>query len=93
MVFLEILQNSQGNTRARVSFLIKLQSSACNFIKKKTLVQVFSCEFGKFSKNTFLYRTPPVAASGFPTRSKKEKGINPIQYGGGKKAPLPVFAL
>ena len=36
-VFLEILQNSQENTCARVSFLIKLQVEACNFIKKETL--------------------------------------------------------
>ena len=28
-----------------------------------TLAQVFSCEFGEISKNTFCYRTPPVAAS------------------------------
>ena len=40
-VFLEISQNSEGNTCARVSFLINLQAS----------------------KNTFSYRTPPVAAS------------------------------
>ena len=33
---------------------------ACNFIKKETLAQVFSCEF---SKNTFFYRTPLVVAS------------------------------
>ena len=26
--------------------------------------QVFSCEFCEISKNTFSYRTPPVAASG-----------------------------
>ena len=31
---------------------------ACNFIKKETLAQVFSCEFSKISKNTFFYRTP-----------------------------------
>ena len=49
-MFLEISQNSQENTCARVSFLIK----ACNFIKKETLAQVFSCEFCKFSKNTFF---------------------------------------
>ena len=49
-VFLEIWQNSQENTCARVSFLIKLP--------------VFSCEFCEISKNTFPYRTPPVAASG-----------------------------
>ena len=36
-VFLEILQNSQENTSARASFLIKLQALACNFIKKETL--------------------------------------------------------
>ena len=34
-----------------------------NFIKKETLAQVFSCEFCEISKNTFLSRTPPVAAS------------------------------
>ena len=34
-----------------------------NFIKKETLAQVFSCEFCEISKNTFSYRTPPVAAS------------------------------
>ena len=36
---------------------------ACNFIQKETLAQVFSCEFYEISKNTFFYRTPPVAAS------------------------------
>ena len=40
-LFLEILQNSQENTCGKVSFLIKLQASTCNFIKKKTLAQVF----------------------------------------------------
>ena len=38
-VFLEISQNSQENTCARVSFLIKLQArpKACTIIKKETL--------------------------------------------------------
>ena len=54
-LFSEILQNSQENTYARVSFLIK--------VKKKTLAQVFSCEFCAISKNTFIYRTCQVAAS------------------------------
>ena len=39
---------------------------ARNFIKKETLVQVFSCEFCEFReipKNTFFYRTSLVAAS------------------------------
>ena len=37
----------------------------CNFIKKETPAQVISCEFCEISKNTFSYRTPPVAASVF----------------------------
>ena len=40
-VFLKISKNSQENTCARVSFLIKLG-------------QVFSCEFCEIFKNTFL---------------------------------------
>ena len=57
-------QNSQENTCTRVSFLIKLQASGLQLIKKETLAQVFLCEFCEISKNTFSYRTPPVAASG-----------------------------
>ena len=37
-------------------------SGVCNFIKNEALTQVFSCEFCKIFKTTFLYRTPPVAA-------------------------------
>ena len=48
-VFLEISQNLQENT--------------CNFIKKDTLAQVFSCEFFEISKTAFLHRAPLVAAS------------------------------
>ena len=36
---------------------------ACNFIKKQTLAQVFSCEFCEISKKNFFYRTPLVATS------------------------------
>ena len=35
-----------------------LQTQDCNFMKKETLAQVFSCKFCKISKNTFSYRTP-----------------------------------
>ena len=34
-VFLKILKNAQENTCAGVSVLIKLQTLACNFIKKE----------------------------------------------------------
>ena len=40
-------------------------ASVCNFIKKETLTQVLSYEFCEIFKNTFFYRIPPVAASGF----------------------------
>ena len=63
-VFLGISQNSQDNSCARVSFLIRLQA---NSIRKETLTQVLSCEFCEISKNTFSYRIPPVAASALPT--------------------------
>ena len=46
---LEILQNSQYNKNAA-----GLRPMACNFIKKETLAQVFSCEFCKISKNIFF---------------------------------------
>ena len=45
-VFWRIFKNSEESTLA------------CNFIKKGTLAQVFSCEFCEISKNTFSYRTP-----------------------------------
>ena len=43
-VFLEILQNSQENTCAGVSFLIK-SKAACSFTTKKTLAQNFKNYF------------------------------------------------
>ena len=57
-VFLRILQNSQENTCARVSFFIKMQAWTCNFIKKETLAQVFSSEFCKTFKYTFFKEHP-----------------------------------
>ena len=61
-VFLEISQNSQENTCARDSFLIKFQ--ACNFIKKESLAQVFSCEFCEISKDNFFTEHLRTTASG-----------------------------
>ena len=40
-------------------FFNKVAGQVCNFIKKESLAQVFSCEFCKISKNVFFYRTPP----------------------------------
>ena len=43
---------------------------------KETLAQVFSCEFLEISKNTFFYRTPPVAASVARQNTKHKKDEN-----------------
>ena len=63
-VFLKISQNLQESTFAR-AFLHKNAGlpQTCNFFKKEALAQVFSCEFCKVFRNTFFYRTTPVAAS------------------------------
>ena len=54
-IFLKILQNSQENICAKVSFLIQCcRNQACNFIKKETLAQVFSCEFCEIFKIIFF---------------------------------------
>ena len=60
-VFLEIWQNSQENTSARVSFCC--WPRACNFINKETLAQVVSVEFCQISKNTFFTEHLREAAS------------------------------
>ena len=52
-VFFKFSQNSQENSCARVSFLIKLQTSG-NFVQKVALAQVFSYDFGEIFMNTFL---------------------------------------
>ena len=70
-MFLEISQNSQENTSAGESFLIKLLALARSFIKKETLAQVFSCEFCKISENSFSNRIPPLATSARELREKE----------------------
>ena len=63
-VFLEILQNSQENICARVSFFNNVADlRPAILFKKETLAQVFSGEYCKISKNTFSYITPPLATS------------------------------
>ena len=62
-VFLEISQNSQENTCVRAFFYFCCRPEACSIIKKVNLAQVFPCEFCDIFYNSFLYRTPLVAAS------------------------------
>ena len=49
--------------RCPVKFTGKHLCQACNFIKKETLAQVFSCEFCEISKNTIFHRTPLLVPS------------------------------
>ena len=54
-VYLEISQNSQENTCARVSFLIKLQ--ATGFIKKRLRHRCFPVGFAQILRTPFLQNT------------------------------------
>ena len=69
LLVLKISQNLQESTSARVSFLIKLQTSACNSIKKENLAQVFSCEFRKIFKNAFFIEILWASASEFESQN------------------------
>ena len=54
ILFLKISQNLHENTCSKVSFLIKLQTEDCDFIKEEGPAWVFSCEIFEIFKNTFL---------------------------------------
>ena len=41
------------NIQSKTPVPKSLSSQSCNFIKKETLAQVFSCEFRKIFKNSF----------------------------------------
>ena len=65
-MFLEISQNLQENTCAKVSFFNKIADLwLANFIKKEALAQVFSFDFCEISKNTFFTEHLRTTASDF----------------------------
>ena len=53
-VFLEISQNSEENTCARVSFLIKLQARPATLLKKRLWHRCFPLKFATFLRTPFL---------------------------------------
>ena len=53
-----IFRNFAKNTPLPESLVFSF-FRVCNFIKKETLAQVFSCKVCEISKNTFSYRTSP----------------------------------
>ena len=67
-----VLENFTKFTRKHLCqslFLIRLQASGLQLYQKETLVQVFSCKYCEIFKNTFSYRTHPVAASDYSRKN------------------------
>ena len=54
-----------GKHLCKSLFFNKIAGLTCNIIKKKTLAQVFSCEFCEFFKNTFFTEHFRTTAPGF----------------------------
>ena len=75
-MFLQILQTSQENTCARVSFLIKLQALGRKSIKKEAVAQVFSCEVYKIYKNTFFIKHNWATASEISVIKPAKNAVN-----------------
>ena len=50
-----VLRNFKKLTGKHLCQSLFCNDSACNFIKKETLAQMFSCEFCEISKNTSFY--------------------------------------
>ena len=65
MVDVTLISSTHKLPQAQLSDAVvqRWRPEACNFIKKETLAQVFSCEFYDISKSNLFYRTPLVAAS------------------------------
>ena len=53
-LFLEILQNSQENTCARASFLIRLQVASATLLKKRPWHRCFPVNFAEFLRTPFF---------------------------------------
>ena len=68
---------SQEYICVRVSFFNKVAGrlEACNFIRKETPTEAFSCQFCEVFKNTFFHGTPPIAASGHKKTKKFKKAV------------------
>ena len=78
-VFLEISQNSQENTCARVSFLIKLQAASATLLKKRLWHRCFPVNFAKFLRTLFTERVWATASAtgSFDFVGSREYGCKP----------------
>ena len=61
---LKAFRKFTGKHLSQSGFLIKLRAEACSFIKKKTLTQLFLCEFYKIFKSTYFIEKLWETASG-----------------------------
>ena len=57
IIYPKIWQNSQENSRTRVSFLLNLQDFRMQLYLQESPAQVFSCKFCESFNNTFLKKT------------------------------------
>ena len=60
------------NKKLQSHFLIKVALSPATLLKKKTLAQVFSCEFWEISKNAFFTEHVWATASNWNSASQME---------------------
>ena len=56
------------------------EPQACNFIKKETLAQAFSCEFCEISKNTFFIEHLQATASALKVNKLHQKDLQWLCY-------------
>ena len=73
-LFLQSLQNSQGNTCFRVSFLMKLQSQRVELCQKKMPTPMFSCEFCEISHNSIFKKLKKESISAKKCRCRFQPG-------------------
>ena len=87
-VFLEISQNSQEKTCARVSFLVKLQALACSFAKKRLWRRCSLVNFVKFLRTPFYIEQLRWEAYSEPCQTSKMDLFAEILL---RKAPSKIF--
>ena len=81
-----LLQNVSFNPRSvndshqRCSVKSGVLPKACNFIKKESLAQVFSCEFWKISKKTYFIEHLLTTASGMRGTAVSEAYSEPSKH-------------
>ena len=74
LLFIQHLQKQPPEVFYIKKVFLEISQKACNFIRKETLAQVFSCEFCKISKNVFS--TEPAAEHLLTTASTPSSSLS-----------------